>query len=266
MNIFKREIYKNKKSFIVWTIVLLSLSLYVVALFPTMADQADKMKDVFKTMPKAFLDAFNVNKLDMGEILGFYGMEGYLFITLLGSMYAILLGAGMVSKEEDEKTIEFLLSKPISRNHILVSKMAAVFSYILVLNLIIATFNYFAFEIVKKSNYDEKTFLLLSVAPLLIHITFAAIGFLMSMFIVRAKSVLPASIGIVLGTYFLGIISAMTDKAENLKYISPFKYVDAADIIINKRIDSIYLFIMAIVVIGCIGATYVIYNKKDIRI
>ncbi|WP_244835018.1 ABC transporter permease subunit [Clostridium sp. BJN0001] len=266
MNIFKREIYKNRKSFIVWTIILLVLSLYVVALFPTMADQADRMKDVFKSMPKAFLDAFNVNKLDMGTILGFFGMEGYLFITLLGSMYSILLGAGIISKEEDEKTIEFLLSKPISRNNILVSKMAATFIYIILFNLIIVIFNYFEFEAVKRGNFDKETFLLLSVAPLLIHITFASIGFLMSMFIVRAKSVLPTSIGIVLGTYFLGIISAMTDKTENLKYISPFKYVDAADIILNKKIDSIYLLIMAIIVFSCIGATYVIYNKKDIRI
>jgi ABC-2 type transport system permease protein len=265
MNLFKRELRKNRKSFIIWTIIILCFCVYALALYPTMANQADKLKDLIKSYPKGLMDAFNMNKLDMANILGFFGMESYLFITLLGSIYVALLAAGIVSKEEDEGTIEFLMAKPVSRNSILTSKMLCILFYIVVLNLCIFVFNYVGFEAVKKGEYDKTGFLLLSVAPLLLNLTFAALGLILSMFVVKAKNILSASIGLVLGTYFIGIVSTMSSKAELLKYFSPFKYVDAGDLITNKKIDGVYLIIMGLIIIVSVVSTYIVYNKKDIR-
>lgn len=44
-------------------------------------------------------------------------------------------------------------------------------------------------------------------------------GLSISAFIVKAKSVYPVTFGIALGTFFLNIVSAVSDKPENLKYL-----------------------------------------------
>lgn len=264
MNIFFRELKRNIKSFIIWTASMVSLNALLILFYPTIAEQSKQFEAILKAYPKALLAAFNMNRLSFSNILGYYGTEAYTFIMLFGSIYAMILASSILSKEESEKTIEFLLSKPITRSDVVTEKFLCTGLYIFLFDLIFSLTNYMFFEIVKKSSYDMKAFLLVSAGPLLAHLTFAAIGFLISTFVVKAKTTMSISLGVVLGSYFLSIASGLTDKLENLRYLTPFKYVDAADLILNKRIDSIYMWIMFIVIVVSISAAYIIYNRKDI--
>jgi len=119
------------------------------------------------------------------------------------------------------------------------------------------------FEAVKREEYSIEAFLLLSIGPWLLHLTFAAIGLLISVFVVKAKSVYPVSIGFVLVMYFISVMSSISDKLTNLKYFTPFKYVDSPDIIVNERIEPIYLIIMFAIITVSTAATYVLYNRKN---
>ena len=58
--------------------------------------------------------AFGIDRLDLATITGYFGMEIHLFIILSGPCTP-LLSSGLLSKEEGEKTAEFLLSRPITR-------------------------------------------------------------------------------------------------------------------------------------------------------
>lgn len=266
MVLLLREMARNRKSFIIWITSMVLLNIMMMSFYPTIADQAQKFDELLQQYPKAFIEAFSLDKLNMSEILGYYSMEAYVFVTLFGSIYAMLLAASILSKEESEKTVEFLMSKPVTRNYIVTAKLLSMTIYIVLFNLILALVNFALFEVFKKDEYSMKGFLLISVAPLLMHLTFAAIGFFISIFIVKAKAVYPVALGVVLGTYFLSIASDLTEKLENLKYFTPFKYVNAGDLITNERIEWIYLVIMLAAVIVSILATYIGYSKKDITV
>lgn len=264
MIIFLRELSRNKRSFIIWTAILVVLNVMMMSFFPTMADNSKKFAELLKDYPKAMIEAFGIGKLNMGEVLGYYGMESYMFVSLLGSIFAMVLGSGILSKEESDKTIEFLYAKPVTRNEIVTSKALAVLVYVLLFNIIISVTNFILFEIFKRDTLNMTSFLLLCVGPLTIHLTFAALGFIISIFIVKAKSILPLSFGIVLAAFFINIIAGATEKAANLKYLSPFKYVEAGDLIQNHRIQGVYLVIMALVITISIFLTYIFYNRKNI--
>lgn len=263
MIIFIRELKRNRKSFIIWTASLVLFNIMIMSLFPSIADNTKMYDEMIKEFPKGIIEVFGLDKISMFTILGFFGTESYLFITLFGSIYAMLLGASILSKEESEKTIEFLLAKPVTRSTIVTAKAANVFFYITLFNLIFSFTNYLMFEAVKKEEYSLKALLMLSAGPWLLHLTFAAIGLLISVFVVKAKSVYPVSIGFVLVMYFINIMSSISEKLTNLKYFTPFKYVDAPDIIINEKIEPIYLIIMLIIITVSIAATYVLYNRKN---
>ncbi|HHV96612.1 MAG TPA: ABC transporter permease subunit [Clostridiaceae bacterium] len=263
MIIFIRELKRNRKSFIIWTASLVLFNIMIMSLFPSIADNTKMYDEMIKEFPKGIIEVFGLDKISMFTILGFFGTESYLFITLFGSIYAMLLGASILSKEESEKTIEFLLAKPVTRSTIVTAKAANVFFYITLFNLIFSFTNYLMFEAVKKEEYSLKALLMLSAGPWLLHLTFAAIGLLISVFVVKAKSVYPVSIGFVLVMYFINVMSSISEKLTNLKYFTPFKYVDAPDIIINEKIEPIYLIIMLIIITVSIAATYVLYNRKN---
>lgn len=266
MIIFLRELKRNRKVFIIWTVALVLLNVMMMSFFRSTAENAQRLDELVKSYPEGILKIFGMDRLSMSEVLGYFGTEAYALITLLGSIYAMLLGSGIISKEESDKTIEFLLAKPVTRASIVTSKALCVLFYVVIFHVIFSVSNFLMFELVKTEDYDMTGFLLVSVGPLLLSLTFAAIGLLISVFITKSKTVYPLSIGIIMGAYALNIIASISDKAENLKYFTPFKYVEAVDLIVDKKIETVYLIIMACVVIICTAATYMFYNKKDITV
>ncbi|MCX8129654.1 MAG: ABC transporter permease [Clostridia bacterium] len=265
MTIFFREIARNRKQFLVWTIILVLSSIGMMAMYPTFADQAGEYNELMKKFPKEMLEALGLDQLNMGLILDYFAYV-FLYIILFGGVYAMLLGSSIISKEESEKTVEFLMAKPVTRKMIITSKAACVLFYLVLFNLIFAVADYFMFEAVKKDAYSMNIFLLLHFGFFMLQLTFAAVGLLISVFVVKAKSLYPIVFGVVLGAFFLNIISAMSDKLENFKYLSPFKYVSPADMVKNGKIETTYLVIMAVVVIISVALTYLFYNRKNISV
>ncbi|MFZ5353803.1 MAG: ABC transporter permease subunit [Bacillota bacterium] len=266
MILFKREFNRNLKALIIWTAIMAGLMLMMLSIYPQFAKQQETIDQMMKAFPEAMVKAFNMDKLSMKDVLGFYAIECYLMLTLFGSIYAAMLGAGILSKEENEKTIEFLLSKPISRSSILTQKLLLVTANLVIFNGLIAIVNLIGFSFTKDNNLDMTAFALLTAGPLLMHIVFAVIGFMISCLVRKSRNILTISLGLVFGTYFFSIMASMSEKFEFLKYLSPFKYVDSADLIINKSIKPLYLAIMLGVIIISTAASFFIYNRKDIAV
>ena len=102
MNILMRELKANRRSLIIWVSVLALLSFLMMSLYPSFADDADKMEEL-SPLFRRILKAFGANKLSMAEGIGWFALETYLLIILFGSMFAVILGSSMLAKEEEEK-------------------------------------------------------------------------------------------------------------------------------------------------------------------
>ena len=57
-------------------------------------------------------------------------------MMVLGSIYAIVLSSNILLKEEYNKTAEYLLTRPLTRSEIFLSKLAVLFINIFLLNLV----------------------------------------------------------------------------------------------------------------------------------
>ncbi|MFD2671052.1 ABC transporter permease subunit [Marinicrinis sediminis] len=263
--IYKRELRKNVKSLLIWSVILCGLILMSLSIYPQFTENKDMIDELLQAYPEPFKEAFGMNDLDFGSLLGFYGVEIHFMVALLGSIYAVMLASNILSKEENEKTIEFLLSKPITRSQILTEKLGAVLTHILIFNLLIMIVSLIGFQF-SSEDYALSTFLFLILGTVLMHLTFAALAFLLSSFMRKSRTITAVSLGLVLISYFLSIVSGMTEQLEGLKYLSLFKYVDAADIIKESALSPLYAFLMLVVIAASIGLTYSTYRKKDIAV
>ncbi|WLD91569.1 ABC transporter permease subunit [Alkalihalobacillus sp. AL-G] len=264
--IFKQEFKWNLRSLIIWSIIIGGLTFLMMQIYPDFAKQQEGMKALLEAYPEGIKKAFGMDKVSMGTVLGFYAIEGYMLITLIGSIYVVLLAGNMLAKEESEKTIEFLLSKPITRTSMITQKLLVVVLNVVLFNLIVSLINLSAFLIVDDGSFEFNQYLLISIAPVLLHLTFAAIAFLLSSVLKKGRQILSVTVGLVFITYFLQIISSVTDSLENLKFVSPFSYVDAADIILDESLDGLYIFIMVAVMLISTVLTFMYYRKKDIAV
>lgn len=266
MNIYRRELAVNRPAMLIWFVILAGLGILVIAFFPSIAEQAESIQNLMGSLPKGLMAAFGLEKISFTDIMGYYATKQYTTITLFGSIYAIILASGILSKEESDKTIEFLLSKPVKRSTIVSAKLLSIITLIIIFNLLLTIVMYISLEFVKTSDYSLKVFLLLSLAAFLLQLTFAALGFLVSVVIRRSQSVVPFSLGLVMVTYFLGIASALSEKLDFLKYFSPFKYVDAVDILTRQTIEAKYLLIMLFITVGAGLMSYYLFQRKDFAV
>jgi len=244
-----------------WTLSLIALVVLFMSLFPSFSKDTLEINNLLQSLPEALRKAIGIEIESFTSILGFYSYT-FVYISLCGAIQAMILGASVVSKEVREKTVDFLLTKPISRSQVITSKLLAVLSSLVLTCLIYIIAAFLITSYVKTEDFSEQAFLLLSISLLFVQIMFSAIGLIASLLFPKIKSVLSLSLGVVFAFFFLGMFGS-TIGETSIRYLTPFKYFDTAYIVEHLNYEWSYLFIGALWVTVLIIASFLIYTKKD---
>ncbi len=261
MTLVKHELRQNRTSFLIWTASIGFLMAVCVFLFPEMKGQMSGISDMFGSMG-SFTEAFGMDQLNFGTLIGFYAIECGNVLGLGGAFFASLTAVGILSKEEKDKTGEFLLTHPVSRIRIITEKLIAVLIQITAMNLIIYGLAVGSMAAVGET-IPWKEISLLHLGYYLLQLELAGICFGISAFLTRGSA--GVGLGLAAMMYFLNLIANIADVAEFLKYITPFGYCEGADIVSNGRLDGVMVAIGAAIGIVGIGIAYLKYTKKDIH-
>ena len=261
MTLVKHELKQGKILFMIWTAAIGFLLVICVFLFPEMKGQMESVNDVFASMG-SFTEAFGMDRLNFGSLVGFYAVECGNVLGLGGAFYAALCAAGILSKEEKDKTAEFLLTHPVSRKRIITEKLVAVLLQITAMNIIIYAVAVGSIAAVGEE-IPLKEISLLHLAYYLLQIELAGICFGISAFLRKGSAGLGLGIATVM--YFLNLIANIADVAAFLKYITPFGYCEGAGIVSNGGLDGVMVSVGAVIGIAGIIIAYLKYTKKDIH-
>ena len=261
---FKREMKINLKSFIIWTSILLGLFLVVFLMYPSIiaSEGMDSLNEMMKMFPEEMLKAFNMDISSIDTAFGWLKTEGFVFVLLITGIYSGILGSNILLKEENDKTIEYLNSLPVTRNNIALSKIVCGLIYITLMIIVVSIFNYIGLSIT--GEFDKKQYILLSITPIFSSLVIFAICLYLSTFTHKTKKTLGISLGIVFASYFLNILSEMSESTEILKYISIFTLADIRNVIINIKVNPIMIIISLLITLVFIILTINRYNKKEL--
>lgn len=260
MTVFLHELRTNKLALIIWSCAISFMLGVCVIIYPEMSTQMGDISAMFSDMG-AFSDAFGMDKLNFGEFMGYFGVECGNVLGLGGALFAAILGASALAKEEKEHTAEFLLTHPISRTRIISEKLFAALAQVCLLNVVVVLVTVLCMLAVQVEA-DAATMALVFLAYLILQLEITAVTFGLSAFLRRGE--LGVGLGLVFAMYFLNILANLTEELEFLKLITPFAYADGAHIIPEKAIDIKYLAVGAAISALGIAAAYWKYRKKDI--
>ena len=261
MTLVKHELRQGRTAFLIWTAAIGFLLSVCIFLFPEMKGQMDSVNDVFASMG-SFTAAFGMDRLNFGTLTGFYAVECGNVLGLGGAFYAALCAVGILSKEEKERTADFLLTHPVSRTRIITEKLIAILIQITAMNIIIYALSVGSIAAVGEE-IPWKEISLLHIAYYLLQLELAGICFGISAFLHRGS--VGIGLGIAAVMYFLNLIANISETAEFLKYITPFGYCEGADIVSSGNLDGAKLAVGAVIGISGIVIAYLKYTKKDIR-
>jgi ABC-2 type transport system permease protein len=236
-----------------------------MSVFPTFISNQSKVMGMISLIPKSALEFKGISNIaDLTSILGFYAANNNIYMMVLGSIFSIVLSINILLKEEYNKTAEYLLTKPLTRANIYVSKLLAVLFQVTFLNLIAACIGYISMAVLQRGNINLQAFLVLSTYTLLLNLLFCTLGLFISTLVKKPKPITTVGIGLVLVFYFIFTLSKITENVSKIGYVSPFKYVRTDISNENYALDfwrmSYFLGISLVLII----LSYRIYRKKDI--
>jgi len=264
MNIYKQELKMIRNSVITWSISISLLLLVFLSLFSSFANDAAILNEAMEQFPKELLMAFGMTGIDMSTVLGFFSFA-FLFCQICLAIQASNYGFGLVSLEERDMTADFLLAKPISRTHILTSKLLAAFTGLTITNIVIWISSFVFIGLFRDGRaYDRGTLLLLLSSIVLFQLFFLTVGILVSLLMKKVRSVTPLSMALAFGMYVISAFGGMLGDAK-MELITPFKHFEPNYIVTNAAYDMPLVLISVSVIIISIAGSYVLYAKRNIN-
>ena len=261
--IYRHEFLARLKSIIIWSVAIAAFLIIFFSIYPGFADKAALINKLFAKFPKELLAAFGMNKMNIATVLGFYGFL-LIFIQLFLAIQAGNYGFGLVSIEENEMTADFLLSKPVSRTQVFVSKLLAALTGMFLTTLVVWASTLICIALYAGGReYDGATLLLLMLSLPIFQIFFLGVGLVVSLLVKRVRDVTPYSLGLAFGSYVLEAFRGTLGEVK-LELITPFKHFDPAYIVQNGALNAPLILLNLAVTLVTLAVSYVLYIRRDI--
>jgi ABC-2 type transport system permease protein len=265
MNVFLKEMKSHRKSLLFWSIGIFLMVVSGMFKYESLSSSGQPMNEMLAGMPKSMLAVLGIGEFDISTATGYYGLL-FIYLLLMATIHAAMLGATIIAKEERDKTTEFLFVKPLSRNRIITAKLLAAFSNILVLNVV--TFVSSLALVRKYSNGEVVTgdITKTMVGMFILQLLFLVIG--SSLATVKKKSKTAASLatGVLLLTYLISVAIDLNENIEGLKYLSPFKYFEAKNVMYGGGFEFTFVLLSGFLITVLTVVTYVFYKKRDLNV
>ena len=262
--LFLKELRGNLKALLVWCAGIVFLIGMGAVEFSAGAEQENAaLSKLMDGLPKIIKVMTGMSGFNVSTLEGYYGML-YLYVLLIGACQAVFLGAGIISKEERDKTADFLYTKPLKRNTVITAKLLAAVGNVTILAAVtwLSSKGFM-------SQYDldgsfVRFILIGSVNLLVTQFVFLGIGFFVSAVTKTNAKALAISGGITMFAYILYILVGMSEMLEKFIFLTPIRYFDF-ELVLRGQTQTVYYFVSALIVAVTLVMTYVLYNRRNIK-
>jgi ABC-2 type transport system permease protein len=262
-NVFFRELKNYRKSTIWWSVGIIALMASSVQKFEGLYNSGSQAKQLFDSMPKEFSALFGLNGVDPTTPGGYFAVLA-LFAALLLGVHAVLLGSGIVAKEESDHTSDFLYVKPESRGAVLGGKLLAALLIIIFLNLVNLAVCLVGMNLAVPGTTVSQDIYLLTPGLFGIQLYFLAVGFAMAAIFPRPKKVGQWAAYVLVIMFIFSSLAEVSDTFGFMKYLSAFQYFYPDRIYIDRAYDPGLTVIAGVTIISLLVASFIQFQRRDI--
>lgn len=264
MNIFIRELKANRKVLIIWSVCMFLLVASGMGKYTGYSGSSQNL-DVFNEMPFTLKALLGIGSFNVTVMSGYFALL-FLYIELTTAIHAVLLGSGIIAKEERDKTTEFLMTRPVSRGAIITAKFGAALFNVVILNLVTLVSSLMMVSVYNKGKDISNEILLFMLSMFAVQLIFLFFGSLLASCMRKPKLAGSLASGILIGSFMVAKITDLTDKVNALNILSPFKYFNYADIVNGNGISLPVTLLSLALAAAFAAASYLLYRRRDLSI
>lgn len=252
----------GRRSLFWWSVGLVGLTVLTVATYPAVRDMPG-MEDLLKGLPDAILAL--IGESDLLSPAGYLNSQLFgAIVPLLFLFYGVAAGAGAIAGEEENRTLDLLLSNPVSRTRVVLEKVLAMIIGLLLLGGILWLATYLPGLAV---DMDLDPLNLVAVVASACLFGFFVGGFALMIGAASGSRGLAIGLGAALGVagYLVNSLAPLVDGLDWLQRLSPFYYYYEADPLRNG-LDPVHAAVLGVGGIIFVLLAVIGFRRRDVGI
>jgi ABC-2 type transport system permease protein len=218
-NVYTKTLRDLRKGFIGWTIGTVALVGFVVLSWPFIRDIDMSFLDQY---PAEVRELFNFDAINTGP--GY--LNSQLFTSMLPIMfivYGIGAGARLLAREEETRTMDVLLSTPLSRTRLMLDKAAGAATGLMALGVVVFA-SIWAMAGLADMGVSARYAAGASLAMVLLGLLYGAIAYSVTALTGKRSMAIAVSVSLAVAGYVFYLMAALVDGLEGWKWITPFHH------------------------------------------
>jgi ABC-2 type transport system permease protein len=262
---FKIAIQTVKEHFrttIILTLLFSFMAAVYTGMFPQFREALLELVNSGAAEPFSFLPHAD----QMATYVGFLTLELYQIFWLL--ILAIMIGfiaASSITKEIESKTIDLLMSNPVSRKQIVFEKFIGLIPMFLIINFCMML-TVMGFTIAIDQNLDFGNLVMVHLVSIPYFLAIISIGILVSVIFDEKMKASIVMIAIPFAMFFINSISLMTPNLEFLRSFTIFHYFDTFDVLKFGNVDVAGVFVFISIITVCLVISLIYFEHKDLPV
>jgi len=259
-----QTVKENMKATIIFTLLFAGMATLYSSFYPQFKDLlADMAKDpnVLNTF-----GGLTGGSGDFASYIGFLNLELYsiFFVLILGIIIAFI-SATIISKEIESKTIDLLMSNPVSRKQIIIERFLGLIPMIIIINFF-TMFVVYGVTIALGESLDFFNLFLTHLYAVPYFLSLIAISLLISIISDEKMKSSIFMIALLVGMFFLEYISHLTPDAENIGLVSLTHYYKPYTTLKFGEVDANGVIVLMSVTIVALVISILYFDRKDINV
>ncbi|MFP8951609.1 ABC transporter permease [Natrialbaceae archaeon A-arb3/5] len=257
--ILRVESGKRVRGSIVLVVVFALLSALYFAMFPGLSEEMEALEEAF---PAFFFDLFGIEALHTIE--GFIAAEIYSFFwVILVGIYFAYIGAGLIATDIHDRKMDLTLSSPVSRESVVLQKIAALWVPLVVLNVAVPAIVYVGALVIGESFNPVALAMvhLLSIPYLLVC---AGIGLVLSVALGRPRTARATAITLVFVLWLVDAVSGLDADLEWVGTATPSRYYDETAILVREEYAFVDAGVLLAAFLVLLAVAIAIFVRRDI--
>jgi ABC-2 type transport system permease protein len=248
------------KSTLILTLLFSGMGALYAGMYPAFKDMMVEMGQTGALDPFAFIPGYE----DMASYVGFLNIEMYqIFWVLILGIIIGFLAASTIAKEIESKTIDILMSNPVSRKQIIFEKFLGFIPMVIIINFV-TMFVLIGVTIVMGEQLDFWHLTLTHIVSLPYFFSIVALGLFVSTLFDEKMKASVVTMAIVVAMYIFDSIAEMIPDYETLGLISLKHYFKPYEALKLGEIDPFGNGVLILVTLIAVIAAILYFDYKDI--
>jgi ABC-2 type transport system permease protein len=260
VNLFKYELFSRGRAMLIWGVGLAAFGSMYVLVYPEFQDLMGGL---------AGMSIYQAMGIDMASFEGFIASVVLQILPILLGIYVITAGTGTLAGEEENGTLEMVVTMPIPRWQIVLTKTVAISLIILGMLTIAGLMTSLSLAFVKQSTQVAVTPVQLVLAMMsawFLHLAVLTMSMALSAIVPARRWAVAIMAVIYIGSYVIKSIVELVPSLDFIKPFSLFTYLDATTSIFQEGINPVNIIVLLVLALVFVGITLVAFERRSITV